>query len=131
MSTFHRQSLIHFNAMLTVKMLKNWKANHITHIGLSPNGCHHTNIVYSKPRHLSVHTCSVQKRTKTRQVPEHFTTKPHNVMSTNKQYSTLKLRPVFSWTRHDVFTFSLLELTQMVGSEVLNTAQQHKGVQGT
>jgi hypothetical protein len=55
-------------------------------------------------------------------------------MSKNKHYSTFKLRPVFSWTRQDVFTFSLLELAQMaqmVEGEVLNTAQQHKGVQGT
>jgi len=51
--------------------------------------------------------------------------------SKNKQYSTLKLRPVFSWTRQDVFTISLSELAQMAEGEVLNTAQQHKGIQGT
>lgn len=54
---------------------------------------------------------------------------PYNVMSKNKQYSALKLRPVFSRTHQNVFTFTLLELTQMV-REVLNTAQ-HKSVQGT
>ena len=56
---------------------------------------------------------------------------PHNMKSKNKQYSTLKLRPVFSWTRQDVFTISLSELAQMAEGEVLNTAQQHKGIQGT
>jgi len=75
--------------------------------------------------------CSVQKRTKARQVPEDFTTNTITLCIKNKQYSTLKLRPVFSWTRQDMFTFPLLELAQMVEGEVLNTAQQHKGVQGT
>jgi len=75
--------------------------------------------------------CSVQNRTKAWQVPEDFTTNPVTLCPKHKECSTLKLRPVFTWTCQDMFTFPLLELAQMVEGEDLNTAQKHKSVQGT